>query len=105
MAPWFCVHDLVGNLAWNGSLELIDVLLAQAADDEIGFVAAGPLEELVYPVEQGRLVIVGIESRARQHSRWAQAVAGVWLAENCDADVNRRMAMFGARYANGQVPQ
>jgi hypothetical protein len=105
MAAWTCVHDLVGEPAWEGALTLLDAVLAQAADDdEIGLVAAGPLEELVCPAGQGPLFISGLEFRARGDRRWALAVSMVWLDEGADADVNRRLAAFGARHPDGRAP-
>jgi hypothetical protein len=60
MAAWVCVHDLVGVPAWDRVIDLIDELLTQAADaGEVGLVAAGPLEELVLPAEQGPPVHCG----------------------------------------------
>ncbi|WP_375504752.1 hypothetical protein [uncultured Jatrophihabitans sp.] len=54
MDAWDCVHDLVGEPAWEGAVELIASLLEVATDDdEVGLVAAGPLEELLEPVDQG----------------------------------------------------
>lgn len=73
MAARTCVHDLVGEPAWSDALELIDVLLSHAVDGEVGLVAAGPLEELVLLAAQGPTFIPGIETRARQDSRWAAA--------------------------------
>ena len=104
MAAWTCVHDLVGEPAWEGSLDLIDALLSAADDGEIGLLAAGPLEELVYPVGQGPDFISGIEARGRRDRRWAAAISGVWLDKDADRDVNRRLARFGAKHADGQTP-
>jgi hypothetical protein len=64
VAAWVCVIDLVSEPAWSGAVDLIDELLRQAATEyEIGMIAAGPLDELVLPGEQGPRFIESIEAR------------------------------------------
>ncbi len=105
MAAWECVHDLVGEPAWERAVDLIDALLAQASDDgEAMLVGAGPLEDLLSPRTQGAMFIAGVEQHARRDRMWAVAVAGIWLDRAADPEVNRRLAVFGARHADGEAP-
>jgi hypothetical protein len=104
MAAWECVFDLVSEPAWAGAVNLIDELLRQANEDEVGMIAAGPLEELVVPREQGPRFIDAIEVHAREDQRWIHAVASIWFNRDASADVNQRLAVFGARRADGSMP-
>lgn len=104
MAAWTCVYDLVSEPAWRRALDLIDVLIAQANVHELGDVGAGPIEELGVPAAQGRRFITELETRARRDRKWAAAIAGLWLDRSSDPDVNRRLALFGARYPDGTQP-
>jgi hypothetical protein len=105
-AAWDCVEDLTDRPAWAGVVDLIGALLAAAGDDAVGLIAPGPLWEIINDPAEAPRFIDEIEARARLDSLWASAVAGVWLnSEDIElTDVNRRLARFGARYADGTSP-
>ncbi|MGN6607144.1 MAG: DUF6869 domain-containing protein [Jatrophihabitans sp.] len=101
-----CILDLTTKPVWAGCISLIHALIDEAADDdEIGRVAAGPIEDVVAIWGEGERFIDDIERRATTDPRWRTAVAGVWLDRQGQPDVNRRLAQFGARFSDGTTPE
>ncbi len=104
MQAYCCVSDLVDEFPWPRALELISELINLAEDDdEICYIAAGPLEDLVR-ASQALQLVSQIEVRARRDPRFRRAVAGVWLDRSTHEEVNKRLALFGARFPDGSKP-
>lgn len=68
------IPDAPAGTAW----EVVRALLRQAEDDELGFHAAGPLEDLV--VLRGAELIDEIEAEARVDRRFRWALGCIWLS-------------------------
>jgi hypothetical protein len=77
--------------AWDITLELV----SRASDDAtLGYVAAGPLEDLM--CEHGPLLVDHAEERARRDPRFRKALKGVWgwnrMAESIRARIDLMVA-------------
>ena len=86
--------DIVMERIDSGGMEairLIVALIESAPDDAgIGYVVAGPLEDLVH--EHGNSLIDDLDQLARQNPLVSQAMASVWLSPGVlDPDVERRL--------------
>ena len=82
------LHDLVDEdppLAWSLTLDLI----ARADDDEIGAIAAGPLEDLIR--KQTDVIWADLIARTSTDARLRRALRGVWVFEE-DGDVYTRFS-------------
>jgi hypothetical protein len=74
--PYFELNDYIfrgSSKAWHLVLEI----LRCASDDDLGYYAAGPLEDLVR--EQGALFVDRIEAEARRDPRFRWALGIVWI--------------------------
>lgn len=75
-------HDAFEDAIWNGPVQtawqLVLELLRTAPDDDLGFYAAGPLEELVRL--RGAEVIDEIEAEARRDPGFRWALGCIWLS-------------------------
>jgi hypothetical protein len=93
-------HPLVSDLLRVGSPAVIDVLQALVdlaeSDDELSFLGAGPLEDLLSHEGHGHQFVNEIERRARQQPRFRTALGGVWLGRDVDAGVRERLGLLGA---------
>lgn len=76
-------HDAFENSIRSGpaltAWRLVLELLHTAADADLGFYAAGPLEDLVHL--RGAELVGEIESEARRDSRFRWALGCIWLSE------------------------
>jgi len=67
------------DVAWS----VITEIIARAKNDRIlGFVAAGPLEELL--VNHGHRVMPDVEGLARSDQKFRRALTGVWISGPSD---------------------
>ena len=87
-------HDAFEDAIWDGpartAWHLVLELLRTAPDDELGFYAAGPLEDLVRL--HGAEIIGEIEAEARRDSRFRWALGCIWLSHGeLPADVLARV--------------
>lgn len=74
---WDSLSTLVSEepeRAWDLLLRIVDA----APDDRLGYVGAGPLEDLLH--EHHALLGARIEARARRDARFREALRGVWLS-------------------------
>jgi hypothetical protein len=72
--------------AWD----LILGLVARASDDDsLGWVAAGPLEDLL--CEHGKTLIDRVERRARTDAKFNQCLKGVWGSNRMEPSVYERI--------------
>ena len=72
---WELVERTVHQDAEKGWDLILGLIAAAATEDEVGFVAAGPLEDLIH--EHGSEVVEWVEERARLDSDFRRALAGV----------------------------
>ncbi len=87
------------------SIDVIQSLVDLAeSDDELDFVGASPLEDLLSHNRHGLAFVDEVERRARQQPRFRLAVAGVWLGADVPDSVRTRLAAFGAE-AIGPPPK
>jgi hypothetical protein len=100
--------NLVGDLIRDGhpaSLDVIQSLVDLAeTDDELDFVGASPLEDLLSHNGHGLAFVDEVERRARQQPRFRKAVTGVWLGMDVPEVVRTRLAVFGAETV-GEPPK
>lgn len=74
------------DAAWWITVELV----ARASDDAtLGYVAAGPLEDLL--CQHPYVIIDRVEGRARQDARFRKALAGVWGSSRIPKDICARL--------------
>jgi len=75
-------HDAFEDVIRNGpalaAWRLVLELLRTSSDDDLGFFAAGPLEDLVH--RHGAELIGEIEAEASRDSRFRWALGCVWLS-------------------------
>ncbi|HEX8670645.1 MAG TPA: hypothetical protein VF710_02100 [Longimicrobium sp.] len=75
-------HEAFEGAIWNGPAQtawrLVLELLRTAPDDDLGFYAAGPLEDLVRL--HGAELIDELEAEARRDSRFRWALGCIWLS-------------------------
>jgi hypothetical protein len=76
------------------------IVLAEIADgDEVrlGWVGAGPLEDLVSHSGNGLRVLAEVDRAARQNIAFRAALRNVWLGEDVPEPVRTRLGELGAR--------
>ncbi len=77
---------------------LLGLVRATQGDAEtLGWVGAGPLEDLISHSGHGLRLLDEIETTARREPLFARALAGVWLGLDVPDAVRQRLARFGAR--------
>ncbi|HEX6083231.1 MAG TPA: hypothetical protein VF266_01820 [Thermoanaerobaculia bacterium] len=82
------LRDEDPRLAWSITLELIE----RAEDeDELGYVAAGPLEDLIK--DSAELIWDDLTKRAYENAKFREALRGVWIFEG-DAAYERYVALM-----------
>jgi hypothetical protein len=89
-ASQMLVHQIDENpdAAWN----LVLGLIARAPDDDsLGWVGAGPLEDLL--CHHGEMLIDRVEQLAKADPRFKQCLAGVWGSNRMEARVYERMCL------------
>ena len=85
-----------------GVVELLQALVdAAPSEDALGYLGAGPIEDLISHYRHGPVVSVEVERHARQDPRFARAIAGVWLGSAVPREVKDRLTPFGARDLTG----
>jgi len=75
------------------------IVLAETADgdaDLLGWVGAGPLEDLVSHSGNGLQVLAEVDRAARQNPAFRRALGNVWLGSDVPAPVKARLAELGA---------
>ncbi|HEX8454006.1 MAG TPA: hypothetical protein VF647_18110 [Longimicrobium sp.] len=87
-------HDAFEGAIWDGPAQtawrLVLELLRTAPDDDLGFYAAGPLEDLVRL--HGAELIEDVEAEARRDSRFRWALGCIWLSHGeLPADILARI--------------
>ncbi|SDI91271.1 hypothetical protein SAMN05444157_0765 [Frankineae bacterium MT45] len=96
-------QEFVASLTSTGSDSAIDAIQAlvdaAVSDDELDFIGAGPLEDLLAHGGHGAKFVDEIERRARQQPRFRQAVAGLWLSADVPENIRSRLAALGAKPA------
>jgi hypothetical protein len=99
-------HDLLSELSGEGHPATVDILQAlvdeAATDDELGFIGAGPLEDLLSHDGHGLRFVDEVAKRARQQPRFRLAVASLWLSDDVPAVVRDRLEPFGATTIRGR---
>jgi hypothetical protein len=90
---WEAVTDLVWHdpeVGWR----LILVMIEMASDeDELGDIAAGPLEDLL--CDHARLVIDRVEERAAHDGRFRWCLSHVWGWSRMPKDIQDRLSKYG----------
>jgi hypothetical protein len=93
-------QHFVNDLADAGDPAVMGVLQALVdsapSDEELDFVGAGPLEDLLSHSGHGAAFVDEVERRARQDRRFRVAVSGLWLNGDVPDDVRTRLAVYGA---------
>jgi hypothetical protein len=93
-------HPLVSDLLEAGHPASIDVLQALVDDadsvEDLNFVGAGPLEDLLSHQGHAKAFVDEIERRARQQPRFLAAVSGLWLGQGVPEAVRVRLCRLGA---------
>jgi hypothetical protein len=84
--------------AWNMTLQLI---AAAATAEAVAYVAAGPLEDLLYL--HGEQFIDEAERLARQDAKFRQALGGVWNKSQAPGDVHDRVTKAAAATSNNRM--
>ena len=70
---------------------------ASAVPEELAWVGAGPLEDLVSHDGHGATIIDEVERVASRVPAFKAAVANVWVGERVEAGVRQRLVALGAR--------
>lgn len=94
-------HSLVSDLSQMGQPAIVDIIQALvdqgASDNELDFVGAGPLEDLLSHDGHALAFADEVEKRARQQPRFRLALAGVWLSSDVPSEVRDRLGRLGAK--------
>ncbi len=82
-----------------GVVEALIVVSEMAGCDAqlLGWVGAGPLEDLVSHRGNGLRVLTDVDRAARQNPAFRNALSNVWLGENVPEVVRKRLGELGAR--------
>jgi len=85
--------------ATEGVVTVLATLTEQAAavPDELDWVGAGPLEDLLSHSGNGGLVLDDVEHAALSRPDFAKALSAVWLGSKVDLAVKLRLVALGAR--------
>ena len=89
---WEAVETLVDEdpeAAWRITCMLVD---KTSSDDELAFVAAGPLEDLLK--KHGPSLIDRVEEESRENARLQLALSGVWGIQPSDPIFDRWYALM-----------
>jgi hypothetical protein len=94
--------DFISTACQDAVAGVVDalVVLAETAggdEDLLGWVGAGPLEDLVSHSGNGLLVLAEVDRAARQNPAFRAALRDVWLGSDVPALVKTRLAGLGAR--------
>ena len=99
---WSEVEDLVRRDPENG-WEITRVLINKAPSDEaLGFVAAGPLEDLLR--KHGPAVIDRVEKESQESARFQTALSGVWIRPENPVFDRWYALMWKYGFAEGKRP-
>ena len=87
--------------AAQGVLDLLQVFAECAAtgpdSQKVGWVGAGPLEDLLSHPGSGTAVVDEVERKARSHIAFSLALRNVWLGKEVDPAIKSRLVALGAR--------
>ena len=83
------LDDLVRNDPDRAWPIVIDVIQRTSHDDLLGYVCAGPLEDLL--VYHGHILIDRVEALGKQDPHFRRALRGVWGRNSMPPDVGRRL--------------
>jgi hypothetical protein len=76
------VDDLL-DVGHPVSIAVLQALVDEAvSDEELGFVGAGPLEDLLAHNGHAELFVDEVERRATQQPRFRTAVSALWLGQD-----------------------
>jgi hypothetical protein len=95
---WQQMHEYLisdPNHAWRLTLQLID---AAQTPEELSFIGAGPLENLLYG--RGDMIIDEVERLARQDPKFRRALQGVYNESESPGDVHDRVNKAAAGTSN-----
>ena len=97
LGPAFYFVDEVLRAGHPSSVDLIQALVdAAQSEDELGYVGAGPLEDLISRDTAGAFV-ERIERAAADDARFATALRNVWMNSGVQPAIRGRLARLGAR--------
>jgi hypothetical protein len=85
--------------AVDGVVLVLAALAERAAPvrNELEWVGAGPLEDLLSHSGHGAAVLAEVERTAQRHPSFQDALGAVWLGSEVDAEVRSRLGALGAR--------
>jgi hypothetical protein len=93
--------DFIGAACDDAVAGVVDalVVLAETAvgDDELAWVGAGPLEDLMSHSGNGLRVLVDVDRAARQNVAFRAALGNTWLGDDVPPAVRERLAVLGAQ--------
>jgi hypothetical protein len=93
-------HPAVNELLEQGDpaiLTVIDALIdAATSDEELTYVGASALEDLLSHYGHSAAFVNDVERRARQQPRFKLALSGVWLSRGVSEDIRHRLGALGA---------
>jgi hypothetical protein len=83
----------------DGVVDLLVVLADAAAEDpeHLGWVGAGPLEDVLSHSGDGMRAVDQVEAAARLHPAFRAALSSVRLGHHVDAHVRERLTVLGVR--------
>ena len=84
--------DILNYLIWerpDDAWVRILALIAQAKTESLGYVGAGPLEDLLSA--RGSQVIASLEAEARSNPRLVECVGAVWGDHRCEPEILQRV--------------
>lgn len=95
------IHDMTRSNS-EGAVAVLVVLARVAASnpDEICWVGAGPIEDLLAHDGHGAAVIDEVESAAATEPEFKMAIGSVWVGREIDPSVRVRLVALGARYVS-----
>ena len=91
--------DAACEAAVPGVVDALIVLAEKARGDPdlLGWVGAGPLEDLVSHTGNGLVVLPEVDRAARQNPAFRAALRTVWLGVDIPEEVRTRLAELGAQ--------
>jgi hypothetical protein len=93
---WEAVNDLVDERPQDVIPTLVALADAAPDDDALGYLGAGPVEDLIN--HHGSVVVIDrVEGAARRNQRFRTALTGAWYDEYVSPDVCARLRAFGDR--------
>ena len=85
------------NQAAPGVLDILQVITECASSEELDWIGAGPLEDLLSYSGNGAIVLDDVEELAQRHGPFARALRNVWLGDGVEPALKGRLVSLGAR--------